>query len=214
MKKKFAAAVLSLALAAGLCGCDRATTEIEPPDFNQPFTCTVKMTCGELETSAQISRLGENMWETLFSEPPTLAGVKLCFYDDTVSASYKGLAFSVPKAAMPVESMLGGFIEAVENLARSTEAIKAREKDGALEIEGSTDAGNYTMTLNSKGTELMKFEMPSLPLLIEFECFTPGTGQQTTTPPEGTNMPGTATTTAPPENTTTPAQTQATTPAA
>lgn len=181
MKKRIAAVVTTIFLALGLSGCERATAEFEPPDFNVPFTCTAKMTCGELDATAEITRLGDNMWETLFSEPSSLAGVKLCFYDDTVSASYKGLAFSVPKAAMPVESMMGGFIEAIEDIAKSTDKIEARHRDDVLEIEGTTDAGNYTMSFRDKGKVPLKFEMPSLPLCIEFECFSTDVDNATNT---------------------------------
>lgn len=184
--KKFAAAACALVLGAVSFGCDKRSTEINPPKLSGAFTCTASMTCGELEASAEITRLGENMWEALFSNPSTLAGVKLCFYDDTVSASYKGLEFSVPKAAMPVESMMSGFIDVVEELAKSTEKIKATEKDGALEVEGKTQAGDYTMSFDKDGSTPVKFEMPSLPLCIKFECFSTDV---TTVPEESTSAP-------------------------
>ena len=171
MKKKSTALFCSLALLLGASGCSRPTTEISPPKLNTCFTCTAKIECGELDSSAEITRLGSGAWEALFSEPSTLAGVKLSFFDDTVSASYKGLDFSVPKSAMPVESMLGSFIDVVDKLATSTETLKATNRDGLLEIEGDSEFGTYTMSFDANGELPVSFEMPSLPLKIKFDCF-------------------------------------------
>ena len=53
-----------------------------------------------------LSRLGDGAWSVAFAEPSTLAGVVLDFSGGEVTASYKGLGFSVPQSAMPAKSVL------------------------------------------------------------------------------------------------------------
>ena len=104
-----------------------------------------------------------------FSQPDSLAGVQLAFLDGQVTASYKGLSFSVPQSAMPVKSMLTIFIDLVGELDGKTELDCVKEGDVCV-VEGSVEQGSYTLTLDQKGIPL-KFEMPNQKLVMELSNF-------------------------------------------
>ena len=97
-----------------------------------------------------LSRLGDGAWSVAFAEPSTLAGVVLDFSGGEVTASYKGLGFSVPQSAMPAKSVLSQMILVVDELAQQEE-ITGKEKDGGVAVEGESEGNPYTLTLTESG---------------------------------------------------------------
>lgn len=53
-----------------------------------------------------------------------------------MTASYKGLGFSVPQSAMPAKSVLSQMIQVVDELAQQEE-ITGKEQDGCVSVEGT-----------------------------------------------------------------------------
>ena len=64
--------------------------------LNTAFTTGVTMELEEMTAEGTMQRVGAGEWNVSFSEPSQLAGVRLDFQKGEVTASYKGLAFSVP----------------------------------------------------------------------------------------------------------------------
>ena len=103
------------------------------------FTTEMTMNMEEQTVSGTLSRMGDGMWSVSFAEPATLAGVVLDFSGGEVTASYQGLAFSVPQTAMPAKSILSSLILVVDDLAKQ-EHISG-EKDGDyVSVEGELEA--------------------------------------------------------------------------
>ena len=126
MKRNYSA-VLSLLLAGGICctGCAKAggeATAAQKPGGS--FTTEMTMTMEDWTAAGTLSRLGDGAWSVSFAEPATLAGVVLDFSGGEVTASYKGLGFSVPQSAMPAKSVLNQMIQVVDELALDA-ALKA-----------------------------------------------------------------------------------------
>ena len=105
----------------------------------------------------------------------------LSFSEGNVTASYKGLNFSVPQSALPVKAMMLNLITAADDLAKNEE-LSGSEKDGMIEISGSLDGGEYTLTVDKKGN-IASFSMPGSKLKMNFSDVQPITGE---TPAEST----------------------------
>ena len=99
--------------------------------LNTAFTTGVTMELEEMTAEGTMQRVGAGEWNVSFSEPSQLAGVRLDFQKGEVTASYKGLAFSVPQTALPAKSILYQFILAADQLAEES-TLQGTSKDGGM----------------------------------------------------------------------------------
>ena len=127
---------------------------------------------GGLDRRRHLSRLGDGAWSVAFAEPSTLAGVVLDFSGGEVTASYKGLGFSVPQSAMPAKSVLSQMILVVDELAQQEE-ITGKEKDGGVAVEGESEGNPYTLTLTESG-DLAGFSLENFDAELTFTQFQTG----------------------------------------
>lgn len=134
--------------------------------LNCAFESSVNITIDKLNAEGIMKRFGDGMWDVEFSSPNTLSGVKLVFDSGNVSASYKGLDFSVPQSALPVKAMMLNLIEAVDTNARLDE-LKGTEKDNVLEVSGSLEGGDYIISVGKDG-KIISFNMENNKLKIIF----------------------------------------------
>lgn len=134
--------------------------------LNCAFESSVNITIDKLNAEGIIKRFGDGVWDVEFSTPNTLSGVRLAFDSGNVTASYKGLDFSVPQSALPVKAMMLNLIEAVDTNARLDE-LKGNENDNVLEVSGSLDGGEYIICVGKDG-KLISFEMENNKLKMIF----------------------------------------------
>lgn len=134
--------------------------------LNCAFESSVNITIDKLNAEGIMKRFGDGMWDVEFSSPNTLSGVKLVFDSGNVSASYKGLDFSVPQSALPVKAMMLNLIEAVDTNAR-LEELKGTENDNVLEVSGSLEGGDYIISVGKDG-KLISFDMENNKLKMIF----------------------------------------------
>lgn len=171
--KRLIAFAVTIITAFCLCACSVAVTDnsTKPNGLASRFQAAVSVTIDNLNAEGRIKRFGDGMWEIEFDSPNTLSGVALSFSEGNVSASYKGLNFSVPQSALPVKAMMLNLITAVDDLAKNDE-LSGTEEDGMLKISGSLDGGDYTLTVDSSGN-IASFEMPNNKLKVTFTDVTP-----------------------------------------
>ncbi len=133
-----------------------------------PFEAAMTLTLDRLEAEGTVKHTAAGDWEAVFETPSSLSGVTLSFSrtDGTVTASYKGLTFSVPKSALPVKAMLLCLISAAEENA-ALEKLSGTETDGMLTVSGRLDSGEYNLTVDGEGL-ISRFEMPGSKLDIRF----------------------------------------------
>ena len=114
-----------------------------------PFEAAMTLTLDRLEAEGTVKHTAAGDWEAVFETPSSLSGVTLSFSraDGTVTASYKGLTFSVPKSALPVKAMLLCLISAAEENA-ALEKLSGTETDGMLTVSGRLDSGEYNLTVD------------------------------------------------------------------
>lgn len=167
MKKLFTSVFIFFAVFS-LTGCSSPmkTTEKCPNNLSSSFSADMVLALDKLNAEGTISRLGDGEWEVEFESPNTLSGVCMKFSSGNVTASYKGLNFSVPRSALPAKAMLLNLIDAVDTNARSEE-LKGASNEGMLEISGSLECGDYVITVDDKGY-IHSFSMPNNLLKIAF----------------------------------------------
>ena len=142
------------------------------------FLAEVTVTNADSETKGLLTRYGTDAWRVEFTEPAALSGVQLDFLDNEVTASYKGLEFSVPQTAQAIRTELEGLMEVVDTMALATE-LEGTEKDGTLLCEGELETGSYTLTLTEDGVPV-SFSLPSYGVVITFDSFTEQTNASPT----------------------------------
>lgn len=128
-----------------------------------------------------LTRYGAGEWDAAFSEPQTLAGVVLSFDGNAVSASYKGLAFTVPKSAMPAKTVLSAATDVLDSLDGLDQIPCTQAEDGTWSSTGESEAGSYTLTFAADGS-LSGFSVPSQPLTITFTGYRVYETAETTAP--------------------------------
>lgn len=166
--KRFIIAFITLMMITMVSCGQKKTVDSSGSGLGSTFTCDMVLLYEDSEYCGKINRTDTRLWEIEFSSPETLAGVKLSFVNDDVTASYKGLDFTVPKKALPVKSVLSNFITVVDEIS-SQEKMQCVEKDGELVVEGQIDQGEYELVINEKNGTISSFEMKNTNVVIEFE---------------------------------------------
>ena len=138
--------------------------------LTEPFSCTANIITPDIEATGILSHESLGNWNIEFSEPSTLSGVSLIFDGVNSEASYKGLSFSMPKDAVPINSMLLCLANAIDEISTSEEK-NATSKDDILTFKGSTDCGDYILTVDEKSGDLTSFQMNNLSLVITFSDY-------------------------------------------
>ncbi len=167
MKKLFSSVFILLTFCLASCSTPMQSVQTRQNNLDSPFSSKIALTLDKLNAEGTIKRYGDSEWEVEFDSPNTLSGVNLAFSQGNVSASYKGLSFSVPKSALPVKAMLVNLIDAVDTNARSEE-LKGSDNEGMLEIQGNSDGGDYILTVDGNGN-ISSFDMPNNLLEISFK---------------------------------------------
>lgn len=171
--KRLITFALTILTAVFLAACTAAGKDksTSPNGLSSRFQAAVTVTLEDLTAEGTLKRFGDGMWEVEFNAPNTLSGVKLSFSEGGVTASYKGLNFSVPQSALPVKSMMLNLISAADDLAKNKE-LSGVSEDGMTKISGSLDGGEYTLTVDKNGN-ISSFEMPNNKLKITFTDVVP-----------------------------------------
>ena len=191
MKKILASVFLPLTAAICVTGCNspNLASQSRENNLDSPFEAHMTLDLERLNAEGTIKRFGDGEWKLEFDSPNTLSGVEMTFSQGDVTASYKGLSFSVPKSALPVKAMTLCLIEAVDTNAR-LEQLTGTENNGFLEIGGSLDAGEYTLRVDGSGLPAA-FMMPNNNLTVRFEevqVITSTPAETTETVPESTEI--------------------------
>lgn len=133
------------------------------------FTAEVTVTTADSESRAVLTRYGTDAWCVAFTEPPALDGVQMEFMDSEVTASYKGLEFSVPQTAQALRTELSELMAVVDETAPETE-LDTHAKDDLLVYEGEREVGSYSLFLDENGVPV-RFSLPAYGLVIAFDSF-------------------------------------------
>ena len=186
-----------------LCtGCTHGGSETEfQPSLDSVYAVTAEMTYGERGSRAvcTLTRAQAGLWEAAFSEPASLSGAVLYFDESAVSASNKGLAFTVPKTTLPAKAMLLLTTDVPDSL-EGMPALPCRQGDNETwTLKGESEGGSYTLMFDKNG-EFSEFSIPSQPLKVTFPDYC--AGKKGTTAPAESSAAETDAATAKPAETT------------
>jgi len=176
MKRLVLSAVTVAALCFVSCSVPMKNEASRPNRLGESFSGDVAITIEKMHAAGRLERSGGD-WNVEFSEPNTLSGVSLGFSDGSVTASYKGLSFSVPQSAVPVKAMMLNLIKAVDENSASEE-LKGEEKDGMLRLNGKLDGGSYVLSVDDNGF-ICGFDMPGYELSMTFMNIAEGADNMT-----------------------------------
>lgn len=187
MKRYFTGFAFAMTACLLITGCSvSGGSTTAKNQLNTSFTTGVTMELEEMTAEGTMQRVGEGEWNVSFSEPAQLAGVRLDFLDGEVTASYKGLAFSVPQTALPAKSILYQFILAADQLAEES-ALQGISGEDGVTLKGKLEAGNYELVLLADGSPSV-FQMENQNATILFHDFvsngTPAETEASQTPEE------------------------------
>ena len=156
-----------------LSGCAAGTNTADfTPKLDDAFTAEAELEYGSGQTaSLTVTRYGKGDWETAFSAPAALEGVVLNFDGNTVTASYKGLAFSVPKSALPAKNVLVLATEMLDQAAETEPLPCTEQSDGTWNYAADTEAGSCTVTFSADGTPAA-VGMPAQPFCLRLSGYT------------------------------------------
>lgn len=185
---------LPLCLLTGCAGAN-AQTEFQPV-LDPAYTVQAQMTYADgQQASLAVTRGADGVWDMTFAEPPALAGVVLTLDGGAVSASYKGLSFTVPKSAIGAKTMLLYVTGVLDSAAGADQLVCTQQEDGTWQTSGECEGGSYTLSFASDG-KLASFALPAQPLEITFSDYVCGstapsgsTSAETTTAPAETTVP-------------------------
>ncbi len=175
MKRTLAWVMAAAMVLPCLTGCAGGSGNAETSAMQRlgdSFSVEMTMEIDDMQGSGTVYRYGASAWRVQFAAPDTLAGVVLDFSGCDVTASYQGLAFSVPQAAMPAKSVLLYFILTVDELAQQ-ETITGETDGETILVEGELDGNPYCLTLTQDGA-LAGFEMDSMTAMLSFTQFQSG----------------------------------------
>ncbi|MBQ8824640.1 MAG: hypothetical protein IJZ64_05340 [Ruminococcus sp.] len=159
---------LTACLMAG-CSAKGHTASVSQP-LKENFQTGITMELEDLTAEGTLSRYGLGEWNLIFSEPSQLAGVQLAFAEGDVTASYKGLEFSVPQIALPAKSIMMNFISVIDKLA-TQETIEGVSDEDGIQVTGELESGNYVLILQDDGSPF-SFQMENMNATIVFHDFT------------------------------------------
>jgi len=169
MKPVFMKHIPILFISLTLCSCAvHAPAEPFKPKLDPAFTVSAHMEYGDAsEADLLLSRHSTGAWDADFSAPQSLAGVRLTFDGNAVSASYQGLQFTVPKSAMPAKTLLLAVTEVLDKTAGADTVECTAQEDGTYRSAGTCEAGGYALTFDAAGV-VAEMEMPDQPMKIRF----------------------------------------------
>ncbi len=168
--KKVIVSLVIVIVAIATTACAGAKKKMLTPEPVALFSCNAAIAYDDFSATALLERYGDGAWSAEFSEPTTLSGVRLDFLDGDVTASYKGLSFSVPKDAVPVKALIAGLIEVFDESLKSN-SLKGVAENGKITVSGSLSQGDYSIVFDENTGNLLSFEMPGSGLKMVFSDF-------------------------------------------
>ncbi len=161
--------VLSCAAVLSACSGTGGSNATVQQNLSGSFSTNLTLEMGDFTAEGTLTRCDSGIWHMYFDNPSEVSGVELDFCDEDVTASYKGLSFSVPQAAMPSKSLLLQCIQVIDEIAQNPD-VSGTKKDDQIQIEGELETGPYVLSLNSDGS-LADFRMDNMGACITFHDF-------------------------------------------
>lgn len=158
---------------------DSGSTSVKPKQMlGDSFSSDFVLEMDDFTAEGIISKYDSGIWSVYFEMPSEVAGVQLDFNGDKTEASYKGLSFSVPQAALPSKAVIAEFIKAADEISGS-EDITGNKKDDLIELDGDIEGEKYVLYLNSDGSPY-EFRLDNMGSTLSFSNYSSDVKMTTT----------------------------------
>lgn len=178
--KRIFVILISSALFIFCTACQGTSTGAVNPKqmLGESFSSDFILEMDDFTAEGIITKYDSGIWSVYFEMPSEVAGVQLDFSCDKTEASYKGLSFSVPQAALPSKAVISEFIKAADSLSDS-EDISGSKKDDLIELEGDIEGEKYVLYLNNDGSPA-EFRLDNMGSTLTFSNFSSDVKMTTT----------------------------------
>lgn len=103
-------------------------------------------------------------------EPDTLNGLTIAYNGDDITTSYKGMSFTMDDSSV-VATSIGKIILSAINKASSPSGVEVKMLDSSIVIDGETDQGRFSITLDKNNGNIVSLNVPNLDFICNFDEF-------------------------------------------
>ena len=136
----------------------------------QSFSAIADITYNGLSLTAEIAKSAPNNITLKINSPEQLNGMQFSFDGKDTKVSYYGISFNIPKNTATAKALASAVFSVINNISEQSGA-DVSEEDGRIIINGKTDQGRYTFTLDKKTGTPVSLSMPDLNLECAFSDF-------------------------------------------
>ena len=151
-----------------VCGCSAKLPFTVPKtaDFDTSYSVNCDITCGDLDATAEVKRVGSGSWEFRFTEPKQLSGLTFTLDENGLTASLGALKFSAEPNE--VYTMIPDIISAAVDTLPQIQQSGLSEEDGVITITTQFADKPVTITAAKDTGELISLKCPYYKLAVYF----------------------------------------------
>ncbi|MCR5542423.1 MAG: hypothetical protein K6F71_16580 [Ruminococcus sp.] len=148
--------LLTAVISAALVGCGAERKSAKPEKLSGDMDKTAEITLFGREYKAELRRGGEGVWECGFTEPESLAGLKMTYDTENCRIELDGLQYQCDGAALPEYGLMPLLATALETLIDGKD-ISCTVRGDYTEETGETSGQRFVAKV--KGGELTELEV-------------------------------------------------------
>ena len=142
------------AAAAVLAGCGAERASVKPEKLRGDIDKSAKITYFGREYKAELRRGGEGVWEFGFTEPESLAGLKMTYDSESCRMELGDLEYQCDSVALPEYGLMPLLASALETLIDGRD-VSCTDKGDHTEETGETAGQRFVAKVrNGELTEL------------------------------------------------------------
>ncbi len=132
-----------------MTACGESRKAAEPEKLGEKFEKTAVITMYDREYTAKLRRGGADIWECEFTQPETVAGLKMTASGDNCRLEFQGLEYTADRSVLPEYGAMPLITGALDAMIAGRD-ISCTEKDGKLTETGIISGQDFTARV-SKG---------------------------------------------------------------
>lgn len=138
--------------------------------ISNKFQATAQIKIGEINTTVDINKAGDNAYTFKIIEPAPLANMKFDFFEDKLKVSYLGLNMTINKDSFIASSAFNTIMKSINKLSSQT-GITVNKNQDNFTIKGNLDNGNFEVILNKDAESILNLSIPNLSIDCSFTNF-------------------------------------------
>ena len=133
-----------------LCSCGKGQPkEIKPVELDETLTLDGKITQDDFSCSAVLKRGGDGTWETEFSSPTSISGMKVKCSGDVCTLELDDLNYSFERDKLSKAGMISLLTKSTDKLISQNDLLCVSDGETIRE-NGNVDGENFTAEFDDK----------------------------------------------------------------